>query len=114
MTAFDFDRAAANKKQLKGHIPSHVWMDDTPRMAVSKDGVPLVIHLPQAMKRTSTVGFAVFTLDGGLTFSEAILFTQLLDLVDNLGKLPRIAGADCIHRNAAASSSFENIMSRFH
>ncbi|KAJ7823111.1 hypothetical protein B0H13DRAFT_1919781 [Mycena leptocephala] len=87
MVAFDFDRAAANKKQLKASIPSHVWMDDTPRIAVSNDGVPLVIHLPQAMKEAST----------------AILFTQLLDLVDNIGKLPRVAGADCIHRNAAAS-----------
>ncbi|KAJ7793165.1 hypothetical protein B0H13DRAFT_1935527 [Mycena leptocephala] len=55
MAAFDFDRAAANKKQLKASIPSHVWMDDTPRMAVSNDGVPLVIHLPQAMKEASTV-----------------------------------------------------------
>ncbi|KAJ7939463.1 hypothetical protein B0H13DRAFT_2300741 [Mycena leptocephala] len=103
MTAFDFDRAAANKKQLKANIPSHVWMDDTPRMAVSNDGVPLVIHLPQAMKEASTVHFSIFNIDVGLTFVEAILFTQLLDLVDNTGKLPRVAGADCIHRNAAAS-----------
>jgi hypothetical protein len=103
MTAFDFDRAADNKKQLKADIPSHVWMDDTPRMAVSKDGVPLVIHLPQAMKEASTVSLSVLTLDIVLTFSEAILFTQLLDLVDNIGQLPKIAGADSIHRNAASS-----------
>jgi hypothetical protein len=103
MAAFDFDRAAANKKQLKASIPSHVWMDDTPRMAVSNDGVPLVIHLPQAMKEASTVHFSIFNIDVGLTCVEANLFTQLLDLVDNIGKLPRVAGADCIHRNAAAS-----------
>ncbi|KAJ7679933.1 hypothetical protein B0H17DRAFT_1077321, partial [Mycena rosella] len=80
MSKFNFERACSNKKQRdNNNITEHTWMDGIPRMVVSADGVPLLIHLPGAIKEGST----------------SILLAQLIEFVDALGgKLPKCAGAD--------------------
>ncbi|KAJ6539600.1 hypothetical protein B0H19DRAFT_1269902 [Mycena capillaripes] len=90
MKKFEFDRALANKKQRDiSDIPEHDWtVDDAPHMAVSADGVPLIIHVPGAIKDVSA----------------AILLTQLIDFVDDLGgDLPKCAGADKEGRGTVSS-----------
>ncbi|KAJ7653842.1 hypothetical protein B0H17DRAFT_1146949 [Mycena rosella] len=74
MSKFNFERACSNKKQRdNNNITERTWMDGIPRMAVSADGVPLLIDLPGAIKEGST----------------------LIEFVDGLGgKLPKCAGAD--------------------
>jgi hypothetical protein len=105
ISTFNYDRAVAGNNQLQTtNIQPLVWMDDTPRMALSEDGVPMVYHIPQAMKPNSTVSsLSCLVPVLFIHMPQAILFTQLLDLVDSIGKLPKIAGADQVHRNAKSS-----------
>ncbi|KAJ7692284.1 hypothetical protein B0H17DRAFT_1061709 [Mycena rosella] len=88
MSKFNFERACSNKKQRgNNNITKHTWMDGIPRMAVSADGVPLLIHLPGAIKEGSTISHGLYL--------QSILLAQLIEFVDALGgKLPKCAGAD--------------------
>ncbi|KAJ6454516.1 hypothetical protein C8R47DRAFT_1083099 [Mycena vitilis] len=93
MTNFSYDRAVAGQPQLDtSDIPQHSWQDNVPYSAVSSDGVVLAYYIPQAMKSAST----------------AILMTQLLALVDNLGgKLPRIGGGGADGKGRSHASSYK-------
>ncbi|KAJ7654879.1 hypothetical protein B0H17DRAFT_1214174 [Mycena rosella] len=93
MSKFNFERAYSNKKQRdNNNINKHTWMDGVPRMVVSADSVPLVIHLPGSIKEGST----------------SILLAQLIEFVDALGgKLPKCAGAD--KEGCGMVTSYNNI-----
>ncbi|KAJ7132005.1 hypothetical protein C8R46DRAFT_1235780 [Mycena filopes] len=90
MNHFSFERAEQGLKQLasKKKPPRHNWMDGISRCAMSNDGVPLIFHVPQAMKPAST----------------AILFEQLVDFGASVHvALPKTGGADGAGRGAVKS-----------
>ncbi|KAJ7605255.1 hypothetical protein DFH06DRAFT_1348819 [Mycena polygramma] len=93
---FNFERGAAGKKQLGGKklvIPPVEWMDDTPRIGISNDNIPVVVHLPGIIKPRSTAH----------TFKELMDFVQ-----DGLGgKLQKCGGAD---GQKEAASSYKDVV----
>ncbi|KAJ6451218.1 hypothetical protein C8R47DRAFT_1084166 [Mycena vitilis] len=93
---FNFECGAAGKKQLGGKklvIPQVEWMDNTPRIGISNDDIPLVVHLPGIIKPRST----------------AHTFKELMDFVQNGlgGKLQKCGGAD---GQKEAASSYKDVV----
>ncbi|KAJ7821431.1 hypothetical protein B0H14DRAFT_3471493 [Mycena olivaceomarginata] len=89
MHYFNLESALAAPSRIQ-QAPSHVvheWMDGQPRVAVSQDGYPLVVHLPGAIRTTS----ANILLELLVAFGS-----------DKAIKLKTACGADKT-RNAAAS-----------